>query len=396
MTVLVAACAARGAPHTDPIPVSAALAEQLEPAARVLDSAIAAGAAPGAVLAVSWQGKRFIHAIGQLAVDDPRPPDDRTMYDMASLTKVVALTTLAMFAVEEHRLELDSPVVHYLPTFARGTGNKAAVTVRQLLLHDSGLPPDPVPPLWKGSHNRSAALRRALASNLDTIPGARMVYSDINAMTLATILEHLYGQRLDRLFAARVARPLALNRTRFLPPASWRNEIAPTEVESVPFHKPVELRGEVHDENAWWLDGVSGHAGLFSDADDVLRFSEWALAGSLGRHVDAAVQPPPEFATWTIGQDTPPGSSRAIGWDTPSDVSSAGSYMSARSFGHTGFTGTSIWIDPSRELVIVLLTNRVNPTRNTPRFGPIRAVVADAVMRSLFPDAPPREGARVR
>jgi CubicO group peptidase (beta-lactamase class C family) len=215
-------------------------------------------------------------------------------------------------------------------------------------------------------------------------------------MTLATILEHLYGQRLDRLFAAKVARPLSLNRTRFLPPASWRNEIAPTEVESVPFHRAVELRGEVHDENAWWLDGVSGHAGLFSDADDVLRFSEWALAGSLGRRVDAAVQPPPEFANWTIGQDTPPGSSRAIGWDTPSDVSSAGSYMSARSFGHTGFTGTSIWIDPSRELVIVLLTNRVNPTRNTPRFGQVRAVVADAVMRSLFPDAPRREGARVR
>ncbi|MGH7524242.1 MAG: serine hydrolase, partial [Gemmatimonadales bacterium] len=149
-------------------------------------------------------------------------------------------------------------------------------------------------------------------------------------------------------------------------------------------------------ENAWWLDGVSGHAGLFSDADDVLRFSEWALAGSLGRHVDGTLQPPPEFVTWTIRQDQPTGSSRAIGWDTPSEVSSAGAYMSARSFGHTGFTGTSIWIDPTRDLVIVLLTNRVNPTRNTPKFGQIRGVVADAVMRSLFPDAPPREGARMR
>ena len=364
---LALACAPAGVPRTDPIAVSAALSMQLAPAARTLDSAIAAGAAPGAVLAVSWRGEHFVHAIGQLAVDDRRPPDGRTLYDMASLTKVVALTTLAMMAVEEHRLDLDTPVVKYLPDFAQGAGEKARVSVRDLLLHDSGLPPDPVPPLWKGSHNRAAAIRRALASNLDTVPGARYVYSDLSAITLAAIIEKLYHQRLDRLFAERVAQPLGLARMRFLPPGSWRNEIAATEIESVPFHGPTALRGEVHDENAWWLGGVSGHAGLFSDADDLLRFGEWALAGSLGRHWDGALQPPAEFATWTIRQDRPAGSSRAIGWDTPSGVSSAGSYMSARSFGHTGFTGTSIWIDPSRDIVIVLLTNRVNPTRNTPR-----------------------------
>lgn len=135
---------------------------------------------------------------------------------------------------------------------------------------------------------------------------------------------------------------------------------------------------------------VSGHAGLFSDADDLLRFGEWALAGALGHPAAGALAPPAEFATWTLRQDVPPGSSRGLGWDTPSEHSSAGSYLSERSFGHTGFTGTSIWIDPTRSLVIVLLTNRVNPTRNTPNFGPIRAVIADAVVRSLFPDAPPR------
>lgn len=393
---IIFACSSPGPPRSDPIPVSAGLSVSLEPATRVLDSAIAAGAAPGAVLAVSWRGQHFEHATGHLAVDDVRPPDGRTVYDMASLTKVVALTTVAMFAVEQRKLDLDAPVVQYLPEFARGKGQKTHVTVRELLLHDSGLPPDPVPPLWMGPHNRAGAVRRALASNLDTVPGARYVYSDLSAITLAAILERLYHKRLDHLFAEEVAQPLHLIRTRFLPPRSWRSEVAPTEIESVPFHGPTALRGEVHDENAWWLGGVSGHAGLFGDADDLLRFGEWALAGSLGRRYEGALQPPAEFATWTIRQNQPEGSSRAIGWDTPSGVSSAGNYMSSRSFGHTGFTGTSIWIDPTRDIVIALLTNRVNPTRNTPKFGQIRGVVADAVMRALFPDAPPRDGGTVR
>jgi CubicO group peptidase (beta-lactamase class C family) len=386
------ACTPAGPPRTDPLPLSAALSMRLEPAARVLDSAIAAGAAPGAVLAVSVHGERFMHAVGQLAVNDPRPPDGRTLYDMASLTKVVALTTLTMMAVEEKKIALDTPVVRYLPQFALGRGLKAQVTVRNLLLHDAGLPPDPVPPLWKGSHDRRAAVDRALAADLDALPGARYVYSDISAITLAAILEKVYHQRLDHLFAARVAGPLALTRMRFLPPKGWRDEIAPTEIEAAaPNRGATALRGTVHDENAWWLGGVSGHAGLFSDAEDALRFSEWALAGALGQKVIGPLQPPPEFASWTLRQDQPLGSSRALGWDTPSGKSSsAGQYMSTRSFGHTGYTGTSIWIDPEREVVIVLLTNRVNPTRITPRFGLIRGLVADAVMRSLFPDSPPR------
>lgn len=384
---LASACAHRELPHTVPIPVSAALSLQLAPASRTLDSAIVAGAAPGAVLAVSVAGLHFEHAIGQLAVDDPRPPDGRTLYDMASLTKVVALTTLAMMAVDEQKIALDSPVVHYLPAFARGNGAKARVRVRDLLLHDSGLPPDPVPPLWKHPGSRRHALTEALGANLDTVPGARMVYSDLGAITLATILERQFGKRIDALFAERVARPLGFTRMRYLPPREWREEIASTEIEDVPGRPHTALRGDVHDENAWRLEGVSGHAGLFSDADDLLRFGEWVLAGSLGRSVPEALQPPSELTTWTVRQNEPEGSSRALGWDTPSENSSAGSYISARSFGHTGYTGTSIWIDPTREIVIVLLTNRVNPTRDTPKFGMVRAVVADAVMRALFPDA---------
>jgi CubicO group peptidase (beta-lactamase class C family) len=386
----VTSCAHVALPRTDPIPVDAALSMRLAPAARTLDSAIAAGAAPGAVLAVSLGGRHFEHAIGQLAVDDPRPPDGRTIYDMASLTKVVALTTLAMMAVHEDRIELDTPVVHYLPDFARGSGEKSRVLVRDLLLHDSGLPPDPVPPLWQHSGSRNAALEEALAANLDAIPGARMVYSDLGAITLATIIEKQYHERIDRLFAERVAWPLGFTRMRYLPPREWRDEIASTEIEAVPGRPTTALRGEVHDENAWRLDGVSGHAGLFSDADDLLRFGEWVLAGAAGRSYPGALQPPVELATWTLRQNQPEGSSRALGWDTPSENSSAGHFMSAQSFGHTGYTGTSIWIDPTRDIVIVLLTNRVNPTRDTPKFGMLRAVVADAVMTSLFPDAQPR------
>jgi serine-type D-Ala-D-Ala carboxypeptidase len=384
------ACAHVALPRSDPIPVDAALSMRLEPAARTLDSAIAAGAAPGAVLAVSLGGRHFEHSIGQLAVDDPRPPDGRTIYDMASLTKVVALTTLAMMAVHEHRIELDTPVVHYLPDFARGRGEKSRVLVRDLLLHDSGLPPDPVPPLWMHPGSRKAALEEALGASLDTVPGAVFVYSDLSAITLGAILEKQYHERLDALFAERVARPLGFTRMRFLPPREWRDEIASTEIEAVPGRPTTALRGEVHDENAWRLGGVSGHAGLFSDADDLLRFGEWVLAGATGRSYTGTLQPPSELATWTLRQNQPAGSSRALGWDTPSENSSAGHYMSALSFGHTGYTGTSIWIDPTRDIVIVLLTNRVNPTRDTPRFGMLRAVVADAVMTSLFPDVQPR------
>jgi CubicO group peptidase (beta-lactamase class C family) len=211
------------------------------------------------------------------------------------------------------------------------------------------------------------------------------VYSDLSAITLGTIIEKQYHERLDELFAERVARPLGFTRMRYLPPREWREEIASTEIEAVPGRPTTALRGEVHDENAWRLGGVSGHAGLFSDADDLLRFGEWVLAGATGQSYAGALQPPSELATWTVRQNQPVGSSRALGWDTPSENSSAGHYMSAQSFGHTGYTGTSIWIDPTRDIVIVLLTNRVNPSRDTPKFGMLRSVVADAVMTSLFP-----------
>lgn len=387
LALLAAATAcAGGPPPSTPLPRSATLAATLAPAVNLLDSAIAAGAAPGAVLAVSLRGERFTYGTGRMALDNPATPDAATVYDMASLTKVIALTTLAMQAVERGDLDLDSPVVRYLPDFARGEGPKSDVTVRDLLLHDSGLPAHRR--LWEETVVREGGLLRARTSDLERPPGQKMVYSDVGAITLATILERISGSRLDRLFDRDVAQPLGLTRTRFLPPNSWRRVIPPTEFD--PWRGRM-LHGEVHDENAGRLDGVSGHAGLFATAEDLLRFGEWALAGSLGRPVDGPLQPPALFSTWTVRQNQPPGSSRAIGWDTPSGRSTAGTLMSARSFGHTGYTGTSIWIDPTREIVIILLTNRVHPTRVTPQFTPLRGMVADAVIRATFPNATPRD-----
>jgi CubicO group peptidase (beta-lactamase class C family) len=172
--------------------------------------------------------------------------------------------------------------------------------------------------------------------------------------------------------------------TRYLPPDCWLPRIAPTE--SDPWRGRT-LRGEVHDENAARLDGVSGHAGLFSSARDLLRFGDWLLEG-LGSHDTSATYlwppPPASERAFVVRQDIPHGSSRALGWDTPSGLSSGGNWISREhSFGHTGFTGTSIWIDPTRDLVIVLLSNRVNPTRENERWGPVRRNVADRVVEAL-------------
>ena len=348
------------------------------PLAHILDSAIAAGAAPGGVVAVSVRGARYIHGAGRLGIDDPTVPGARTIYDLASLTKVIGLTTGVMLAVSERRLDLDAPVQRYVPGFT-GPG-KDAVTLRHLLTHSSGLPDHRR--LWELAPDRAGALAIVNSTPLDTVPGVRMVYSDLGAIVLTEALESVYGRRVDSLLSARVFTPLGMSSTQFLPPASMLPRIAPTERD--PWRGRI-LRGEVHDENASRLGGVSGHAGLFGDADDLLTFGEWLLAadgrtggpadGQLALSISGAI-----VHEFLRRQDLPPGSSRALGWDTPSQNSSAGTRFSPRSFGHTGFTGTSIWMDPTRGVVLVLLTNRVHPTRDNNRHVALRKAVADATI----------------
>lgn len=341
----------------------------LRPAAAFLDSALAQGAAPGAVIGVSSYGRRWYFGDGRLGQHDRRRPDSLTLYDLASMTKVVGLTTLVMQGIEEGKLDLDAPIQRYVPAFQGA--HKDSVTLRHLLTHSSGLPA--WRPLFLQTTSRTDAFALADTTPLDTLPGVRMVYSDLGIIVMTQAVEQVFGHRIDTLFAERVAAPLGLTSTRYLPPPGWLSRIAPTEQD--PWRGRM-IRGEVHDENAARLDGVSGHAGIFSDAVDLLTFGEWLLRA---RATDSIVH------AFTLRQNFVPGSSRALGWDTPSPGGSAGSLLSPESVGHTGFTGTSIWIDPTRDLVIVVLSNRVHPSRGNNKWGElgVRGGVADRVVGAL-------------
>jgi len=353
--------------------------------ARFIEASIAQQAFPGAVVAVGRRDKvLYLHAFGRLAYVRGRPVTTRTVYDLASLTKVVGLTTAMMQLVEEARVALDTPAVHYVPAF-----RDSAVTIRQLLTHSSGLPA--WKPFFQRAHSREEMFALVDSEPLEVPPGTRMAYSDLGAIVLTQVVEHVTGQRLDRYLQAHVFRPLGMRDTRFRPPASWRGRIAPTEMDTAYRHRLV--RGEVHDENAFAMGGISGHAGLFSTAPDLAKFAQMMLRfgrtgarghsgtgarghGGTGRIVDSAT-----VAMFTAVQDSA-FSSRALGWDTPSKGSSAGDELSARAFGHTGFTGTSIWIDPAKDLFVILLTNRVYPTRQNDRILRVRPEVADLAARA--------------
>ncbi len=250
-----------------------------------------------------------------------------------------------------------------------GGPGKERVTIRHLLTHSSGLPA--WRPLYTETTTRATALALADTTALLRQAGDTFVYSDLGAIVLTQAVEAITGERLDGYLDARVVQPLRMGSTRFLPPSAWRDRIAPTERSQ----DGTIIRGTVHDENAWRLGGVSGHAGLFSTAPDLARFARWLLT--------AWRQDSGQVRAFTKRQGIPPGSSRALGWDTPSENSSAGTKLGAHGFGHTGFTGTSIWIDPDKDLFIILLTNRVNPTRENGRIARVRPRVADLVVDAL-------------
>src|SRR3989442_978354 len=373
-----------------PFPVSAGLPEAYAPVLGFDSAGLAgvvayvrgqadSGAFPGAVLAVGRHGRlALLAAVGRYGTDDARPVDPGTLYDLASLPKVVGLTTACMQLVDEGRLALDAPVQRYLPEF-HGGADKERVTVRHLLTHSSGLPA--WRPLYREAGSRSAALALVDTTPLATAPGERFVYSDLGAIVLTQVVERISGEPLDRLLARRVFGPLGMAATRYRPPTAWRNRIAPTETDTAFRHRA--LRGEVHDENAGRLGGVSGHAGLFSNALDVSRFAAMLLAG--GAWDSLQLIRAETVAEFTRRQEVPPGSSRALGWDTPADsgYTSAGAKLSRRAFGHTGFTGTSLWMDPDRDLFIILLTNRVHPTRAKTAILRVRPRVADLVVDAL-------------
>jgi len=357
--------------------ISDALPRQLD---SIMTAAIADHASPGITIAIGHHG-RVVYTHGWGHTDwAPTAPlaNDSTIYDMASLTKVIATTTAAMMMEEEGKLDLDSTVVHYLPEF--NAPDKAGITIRMLLLHTSGMRQYQF--LYREIKGREAYLQRINAKPVVTPPGKVYTYSDWNMIVLQQVLERLSGKPLDVLVTERVFAPLGMHDTMFNPPDSLKPRIAPTEIQEF---RGGQVWGVVHDENAWALGGVAGHAGLFASARDLGLFVTMLLNG--GEYNGVRILRPETIARWTARQTKD--ESRALGWDTPSSPSSAGRYFSMRSFGHTGFTGTSIWADPEKQLFVVLLTNRVDPSRDNAKVGPLRRTVADAVQRAVL-DAPLR------
>ena len=343
----------------------------------IAQAAVADSAAPAIAMAIGRHG-RLVHLRGYGTVDwaaGSAEVTDSTLFDLASVTKVVATTTAAMILEEEGRLDLDRTIASYLPELTDSA--KAGITVRMLLIHRGGL--EAFAPLYRQFRGREQYLRQINLRPLRSTPGTATVYSDWDLILLQLVIERITGQSLDEFVRDRVFAPLGMRETGFRP-AFPRERIAATERDSA---RGGLIWGEVHDPNAWAKGGVAGHAGLFGSARDLAVFAQMLLNG--GEYGGVRILRPQTIARWTAPQG--PSASRALGWDTPSGESSAGRFFSPRSFGHTGYTGTSMWVDPERGLFVILLTTRVNPTSQNQKQAPLRRAVADAVQEAIV-DAP--------
>lgn len=361
----------------------ASMSGRLKPAYDLLDRAASGGAFPGGVLAVGWNNQLAVHPFGKLTRGaKSHAVNAETIYDVASLTKPIVTTTLVMKLVERKQLDLDAPVARYLPQFAAAAKSdpdpswRARISVRMLLLHDSGLPAHE--DFFKLAKGHDAILAHVMSRPLVREPGTKIEYSDLGFILLGEIISRLAGTSLEALAQREIFSPLGMRNSRFNPPRSLRARIAPTEHDAA-FRKR-QILGEVHDENAWAMGGVSGHAGLFSTAGDISIFAQMLLNGGIYAHrrllVRATVQA--FTARQNIGD-----SARALGWDVPVAPSTSGQYFSASSFGHLGFTGTSLWIDQERGLFVNLLTNRVNPTRANIKIREVWPALHDAIGEAL-------------
>jgi CubicO group peptidase (beta-lactamase class C family) len=364
---------------------------RFEPVSRMCLAAVDDGVAPGLVLLVAERGQTLFHeAFGARQVVPRRLPALRdTVYDVASLTKAVSTTVLAMQEVAAGRLELDRAATEILPELAAGDEVRARITVRQLLCHASGLPAHR--PFWRlaarAPAERLAIARLAAREPLEYAPGARAIYSDLGFILLGWLLERLTGARLDVLFAERIARPLGLAATTFvnLADADARasllaeRTVAPTQISG---ERQGLVLGEVDDLNAFAMGGIAGHAGLFSTADEL-----GAIAGALVRahRGEAGGIVEPEVVRQFWSPSGVPSSTWRLGWDGPAETGSqAGERLSRAAVGHLAFTGCSLWVDPARDVIVVLLANRVHPAVPTDdRFRRFRPALHDAALDAL-------------
>jgi uncharacterized protein YbbC (DUF1343 family) len=338
----------------------------------IIQQAIADGNIPGAVLVVGHNGKVIYRkAYGHRALEPRRELMTLdTIFDLASLTKVIATTTAVMQLMELGKVRLNDPVAKYIPDFAQN--GKDDITVRQLLTHYSGLAPDlDLGTPWEG---KQTAYQLAAVVPPETTPGSGFVYSDINFIMLGELVEKVSGESLDAYTAQHISTPLKMVHTRYLPPAIWRSRIAPTQYDE----NDKMLDGVVHDPTARRMGGVAGHAGLFATGDDLAKFAQALLDGG-----DGILSP--DTVTKMTSPETPPTAPilRGFGWDIDSPFSSnRGDLLPVGSYGHTGFTGTSLWIDPTTQSYIILLTNSVHPRGKGNAIG-LRVKVATEVAAAL-------------
>ena len=357
--------------------------ERLQYAADLLDTAVSDRVTPSAVLLVARRGVVVLErAAGHQTYDEGSPAvTPSTIYDLASLTKIIATTTLMMRRVEAGELDLDAAAASYLPELKESPVGGA--TLRDLLAHSSGLPcctelfRDVGEGLDRGEA-RARYLEHIAGTELEVGRRERAIYSDLGVLLLGEILERSSDRSLAVQVQDEVLEPLGLADTGYLPLEDLRERIAATEFDSWRGRLP---HGEVHDENTLALGGIAPHAGLFGTARDVAAFGQTILNG--GVYGEQRLANAKTVSLFTRRAELVPGSSRALGWDTPSNPSSAGRYFSSRSFGHTGFTGTSLWIDPELDLIVVLLTNRVHPTRDNTAIRRLRPAIHDAVVLAI-------------
>jgi CubicO group peptidase (beta-lactamase class C family) len=383
-TATLTACGSTFHAATGPDAPRNELARELrDSVARVMKAAQKNRAFPGAYVVVGdSRGVLAEGSVGHLDWTKSPRPDEHTLWDLASLTKVIGTTSAMMQLVERGVIDIDATVQTYLPDWT-GPGQEK-VTVRHLLTHRSGLPS--FKPYDTLTHDPDSLAQLLYHTPLARAPGERMVYSDIGAMVMGVLVERLTGQRLHQYLAGHLFAPLAMYETMFRPAPYLFERIAPTEVDTL---RGGLVRGRVHDERAYYLGGIAAHAGLFSSAFDLERFARMMLHG--GALDSARIFAPSTIARFTVYEDSM-SHNRGLGWQKPMRRSIAdttlaspwaGHFMSVNAFGHTGFTGTSIAIDPTLDLYIILLSNRVNPSRSNNKIGGVRNRLADAVVTAV-------------
>jgi CubicO group peptidase (beta-lactamase class C family) len=356
----------------------------LFPAAHaLLTEAIREYAFPGAAYGVLLRGEVLaVESAGCFTYEPDAPPVlPETIFDMASVSKVLATTAMAMLLWERGQLDLDAPIAERLPAFIQdepADSSKRAITARMLLAHSSGLPA--YKRLFERCDTAQALLDACLRIPLTAAPGTQIVYSDIGFIVLGHLLETLAGEQLDRYCQREVFAPLGMESTMYCPPPELQPSIPPTAIDDFLRHRV--LQGEVHDDNCWMLGGVCGHAGVFSNVADTLRFAACILRGG------ESIFRPQTVSLFTTRCPDINGDARALGWDVPSKPSSSGQFFGTHSAGHLGYTGTSLWIDFDKELAVVLLTNRTfpgsGPEATYRKIQEVRPLFHDAVIREFW------------